>query len=352
MDPADVVSLPMTKPFIDVNSYHAYGLSIIQTSPENSLAWIMMNYIQLYGVPDSTNGDFIHFTTSSHFSDIPRSYVSRLHIDDVYKFFPNIVDFVMDRIRDGHYVNTILDEYYIPGTRAYGKYPFTHNILIHGFDRKKGVFQAAGYWNKPAVYAFGRNIPFKAFEQAFRNIAPISQYMNQTFEMIRYPYDSNRYIDAAFNIDVIKAFLLDYLEGKPHIERDPKRIRFVYGTKVYGLLTDMLVKQLNAPEGCHLIHLKTLQTIVNHKQMMAQRVNYLLREGWIRRKSSTAGCAGVQDSAENIHNIFAKYIWNKDKALLERMIVRTNDLVQKERAFIEALLEDITTGGVHRARFR
>lgn len=334
-----VVSLPLEVPIIDVHSFHAFSQAILLTQREKSLPWIVSNYIHIFGVPQFDKGNFIHLTTSSLFNSLPYTFVSKLHTDQLHSWFPDCIEFFIDCLNKRQYLAIALDEYYIPGMNSYQKSHLTHHILVHGYDREQRVFKIAGFFAKPPVFTFDQSLSFDLFQEALNHAGPVPQRVSQTLEIIQFPYHALNVPAVEFDISLITRSLEEHLLSKPLTEVNPKRIDYWFGLRAYDLL--ILFLELEREQGKPIIHMKALQTLVNHKKMMIERVVYLFETNCLTDNRYISMAETLLRKTMIVHQLCVKQRIVQDASNIARAIHCIEELKAYEKQFLEGLLDEL-----------
>jgi hypothetical protein len=332
-------TLPLSSPIIDVNSYHAFSQSILLTDRDRALPWILSNYIHIFGVPDFNNGNFIHYATQSYFHELPYTFVSKLHTDQLKSWFPNGLQFFMDCLNHNQYIAIALDEYYIPGTHSFQQQHFVHHILIHGYDLDQRLFKLAGYFSKPPTYAFNKSVSFEQLEEALAHVAPVRQRISQTLEIIQYPYEDLCTVPFEFDTAAVLRSLEEHLQSKPMTEKNPKRIHFWFGLRAYDLLIRFIELELDHNQS--IINMKSLQTLVNHKKLMLERTKFMVQQRFVTDEGLLAMSEELLNKTVILHHLFVKQRIAKDPRNMERAIKCIHDVKEYEEKFLERFINHL-----------
>ncbi len=128
----------------EVNSYlyRAYPVCII-TAYANLIPWYASRNIQLcaqtysdgYIVPDYMESEFYYLEVLDH---------AKFTYEQLNEMTDNIVNYIIDQINKGYYVNIFLDEYYLENKSRYLKEHFVHENLIYGYDNSTRKFKTVG----------------------------------------------------------------------------------------------------------------------------------------------------------------------------------------------------------------
>ncbi len=328
--------LPLCRPVIDVNSYHAFSQAIVLTNESLSLPWLFSQYIHLFGVPEFDKGNFIHFASSSYFHELPCTFVSKLHLEQVREWFDDPISFFIDCLHKNQYLAIALDEFYIPGTASYQTKKLVHHIMIHGVDVSRQLFYVAGYFSTPPVFDSGREVSFDQLRESFRHAGPIKQRISQTLEIVQYPYQDASTQTFELDLSFVARSLEEYLLSKPLTEKNPKRIHFWFGLRMYDLLEQFLQRELEADQP--IIHMKALQTLVNHKRWMVRRMEYLQDRKLIEGGALIEMSKDVLKQTIILHHWCVKQRVKRNPANLVHAIRCARQLKQSEALFLEKCL--------------
>ena len=147
---------------------HAFLFSILSTD-DIYLPWLFGgNYTQL--VFDRDPGWMpLDFYTPLGYSGsgfacpfLDAQWIGRTLIEGGYG---SLVPFLTESIDEGYYARLTVDEFYLPGRTSYRRRHFMHSLLVHGYDRGRGLFLAAGYLAN-GEYGSTR-VSFTELEEAF-----------------------------------------------------------------------------------------------------------------------------------------------------------------------------------------
>jgi hypothetical protein len=333
------ITLPLEVPLIDVHSFHAFSLAILLTNKQLTMPWILSNYIHIFGVPHFDKGNFIHLATSSNFYEMPYTFVSKLHTEQLRSWFPDHIQFFIDCLNQNQYLSIALDEYYIPDTHSYQKNHLVHHILVHGYDLNQQLFRVAGYFSNPPLFAFNKPVSFELFGEALAHAGPVKQRVSQTLEIIRFPYEDLSTTPYEFDISMIIRSLEDHLLSRPLIEKNPKRIDFWFGMRAYELLVQFL--QLEQENNKLIIHMKVLQTLVNHKKIMLERMKYLYEHQYITDSGFIGMSEELLKKTVIVHHLCVKQRIVQDPRNLIRAIKCVQELMDYEKNFLEKLMDHL-----------
>lgn len=138
-----------------------------------------------------------------------------------------IIDFIIQCIREGYYVSLNIDEYYDPNRESYNSRHFIHENLLFGFNASSNYFYSAGF-NREKSYSYSK-ISFKEFSDA---VAAVKE--ENTLKIMR--PEAN----VVFKLDIenVKNILTDYLNSGNTSIRNRMFTRptsdAVYGLEIYG----------------------------------------------------------------------------------------------------------------------
>ncbi|GBF78226.1 hypothetical protein PA598K_06842 [Paenibacillus sp. 598K] len=324
-------SLPLANPPIKYLQHYAYRLSIILNHDEG-WPWFYSNFIQLLGRKGATGAadyriDFLPAALGFHtffplldYSPLKKEIILNQLQCDVH-------DLLQRSLQEQLYIYTFVDEFYIPHRRSYQQQHFGHDILIYGYDLSERAYHVVGF-DENMMYRETK-VRFDQMEQAMMSAPeqPIIQiYRNQ------FSYE--------LDMEAIKDALTDYI----HAHNSSKRLRsFVtpmpdhhyYGLAVYSGLEEHL-DMLGEDMGNYNIRLTHL--LMEHKQCMLLRLDYLKKEGRLFDADELLGSyQELMDMTLKLRHLYLKISLSTDKEAPGKV----KDLLLTLRAADESLSEKI-----------
>lgn len=240
------------------------------------------------------------------------------------------LDFAINSINQGDYVNIYLNNYYIPHRVAYQKEHSVREHLLYGYDLEKRIFYAVGF-NEKLIYS-NSEISFSNFKSGF----------NETDEKM--PLNLLKFNETEkymFDIENVKQLLTDYLYSNDTSKRvrmyknpNPKKL---YGMKVYDglkLYLDNLEKE-KIP-----IDLKPFHILLEHKRCMVSRIKYMFENKYILTLNPFHDVyIDIEKKAQILLNLLIRYSMTGDTALIKSSIVALDEMAEKERHILVNLLQ-------------
>ena len=248
------------------------------------------------------------------------------------KFFEGHVHGIIRNILDrGYYVTfSHIDDYYIPGKTWYKEKHFPHDGLICGYDQEKKTY---------SIFAYDKNWVYRVFD------IPQSSFIKGMRSGISMGLDTNiRGIKA--NRDIIelepktiykniKNYLDSNLENNP-VGTDEK----VKGSAVHDYLymyLDMLSKGEIKTEYADR---RILRFIWEHKKCMLDRIQ-AVENYYHTNHDLSERYRNVVSSADRARMIYAMYITNRKKELLESVKKLLKTFHDEETLVLNELLNEM-----------
>lgn len=330
------IQLPIAKPLIVGYLHHAHPLLVLFAN-ENNMPWFFSHYIQLYSfkadIPFVGVDHKIDFF--SYFGQNPPYPRLTTHWMDKDFFESNNIDaveFTINCIRRGYYVEATLNEFHLPNKVVHNTMDLPHQNFVYGCDFENRVFKCFGF-NKNSSFTT-IDIAFDDFRKAF--------YQS--------PFAGIAWMDADHAIDttgwgqridraLIASSIRDYLDGaNSALAHQVAGAKF--GMDVYNDVKDILVNMPPDRADIRLWHI-----IWEHKRCMKERVSFLQKHGLL-----TSDCAQLQDSAAEIEklslvarNVVLKYRLTGDVRLTGEVCKTLDTLLEKEKPMLENVFRQLET---------
>lgn len=304
-------------------------------------AWYYQNHIQLHCAQGLSN----------YGGSVPLDFFGALRINDIYtitnpwiltdlvsydtiSMLPSYVDFAIRSVINGYYVESTLNEYYLPFSAAYMKEDFPHRSMIYGFDLEKQVFYVLGY-DKNKHYSKAE-VPFGNMEKAFRELQreqdiPIAQTC--LFK------PSGPEVDTEVNTGIIKRMLNEYVnstDSSKRFEYMRTDLPRVYGMDIYDEMISNIDVFLNDVRVAYLLH--------EHKKVMCNRIRFLADCGKIEKESYeklTILAQQAEKLALMLRNFIIKYSISKSPAIRSNALDKLSELKALEQSFYPELIDSI-----------
>lgn len=267
------IKLPICNPLVRGYLHHAYQLSILGNY-EKAKPWIFMNYIQLvsetglspfpvqFYLPDGQGYNWSILSPCFEYQFVTRDFIMRHGLD--------VLDIVRDAIGSGYYVYTYVNERHIPGKDAHVKgRDFNHMMMLHGMDDEEGLVFFWGY-AQGGAYVEG-SATFEQWRQAYLD----NRHHFALFEDRLYLLKMREDEGFVLKLDLASVIQdLTCLRDAKQVARNVldchEQMPCVYGLDVY----DKLVSS-HRNTNDHWCTLRSLHLLMEHKQVMVERLRYI-----------------------------------------------------------------------------
>lgn len=263
-----IKKLPLGHSPIIGYQHHAYPLSICSLHPSFE-EWFYCNYIQLVCNPTG-NQLLMNFYEYGRIN--PKSpLLGEMYLPKtLIAQYINPMRFIEDAIRNGHYIVTFVDEFYIPGRYAYEKFHNVHDILVYGYDKLNHTLNVAGY-DAHAQYQLAE-VYSGDFEMAFNEIKTTSGALVKWADGIhlyQLKTDESFHIDIEIIVELMEDYLFSRDSSKRFAMYD-NPVEQIYGMDVY----DAVVLYLQSIKDEN-IDIRIPHIIFEHKKCMVARLRYI-----------------------------------------------------------------------------
>lgn len=276
--PKDSVVLPIKYPIVTSFTYHANLLSILGTK-RSTYEWILSNYIQVYCYKEISK----HYFGDFYFPGINQIYPAEncpwitrqlIHVNTLKNLNIQILDFIMQSIDDGYYVNIVLNHFYIKSSIYYQNEKLPHDVFITGYNKRERVFYANDFLFRENVQYADTTITFDEFIEAYEDCSP--EHPHNLYKGIIYLLKLKESADFTWNEHNLIHSLRNYYEGKmpEHWEmyHDPEEPEVVFGMNMYDALVLYLEEGIEKKFD-NLDH-REYFVMADHKHLMMERLSY------------------------------------------------------------------------------
>ena len=300
----------------------------------------------------------------------------------------SVVPFLIESIDDGYYARLTVDEFYLPGRTSYRRRHFMHSLLVHGYDRGRGLFHVAGYL---ANGEYGSSpVSFTELEEAFavglgplepgdgdrnegkprrfdgvgsradlrrcmRSKRPSNVESNRVW-LVRYNREARFELDFAAALEMLE----DYANSAPTPARFasiltfpnkvytlgqplPEREDLTFGVETCRCLQWWMEEVLGGRREFDVIPFHVLW---EHKKIMVSRLEYFERNGYLDPSLAlSARYREIEARAAHLRLLMIRCRMKQDRKLLARSLARVGDLREEEEVVLAAVL-----GAAGRAR--
>ncbi|MCZ1264758.1 hypothetical protein [Paenibacillus tundrae] len=320
--------LPFQAPPIKTFNYLAYEIGITLTNDE-SLPWFHMNYFLLC-CPKTD----LHLEDHKlGFSLLDNPFLSKIHLSK--SFIQDITDpiqFITISLNHGYYVNTFVNEYFIPNRRAYHLESYLHDILIIGYDSVEMILNVVGYNSKGQFVS--DNVSYDDFRNSFIYCTSSKEQWLDRFELI-----IPKKQEFQFNISFILNQIEDFLNGKNDAKfkyfEVPIKERDAYGKDVYEYIISY-IKENTTYWDIRFFHL-----LLEHKVAQLERIKFLEKKGFIKNIDELIiSNEKLVETANILFNITLKFnitsaFGNNEK---DKLIALIKQLEQQEEDILKSLI--------------
>lgn len=283
-------------------------------------AWNSMNYLQLCLDLNDVYGarwldyymfprkDYDHlYGVYSYFFDV--EYFKYYEILEVWGNLDKFVKYCLNR---GYYLLIRLDEYYLPGRKAYNEYHYEHDNLIYGYDNRE--YYLLGY-NEKVTDSRVKNDGLD--DICYKN-KKIVRYRLATNEC-RYTFDLDGFLQT------LKEFIYGIDSSKKY-SNTLTQSTCIYGLKVFeAFLNDNRANEL-------LLTDKRIPYLLSeHCEIMMRRLEFLIAEGYIKKKRNIdmlrVKCKEMNEQGKILLWVFLKNrITNKGKDNVMKNLIKLYEL--------------------------
>ncbi len=295
--------------------------------------WYFTNYIQLKCNPNSGN---VH---ADHYCSLSKNYTYHnlnmfldynvLDKQLILDYFGSIREYVKSSVDRNNYIELMLNEFYLPGTKSYQKIDRDHVNMIYGYDNSTGIFMTMG------IEANGL-IRFKDF--TYSDIEEAIDHCNQSYDIIAIKYNPDSHL-FELNIDFIVKFIKDYLNGynssKDCASLVPATMEN-FGVKIYAVYLNQEYYNI------FLSDRRISFIIYEHKAIMYERIKFLMKRGILNEYDGLnllSFSKELVNISSNIMMYVIKYSIKVDENISLRIITLMNELQSKETVMMKLLLD-------------
>ena len=293
-----------------------------------------------------------------------------------------VVPFLIGSIDDGYYARMTVDEFYLPGRSSYRRRHFLHSLLVHGYDRGRGLFRVAGYLENgeygssqvtftelEAAFAVGLE-PLEEGECGDKNEGKPPRYdgVGSRADLRRCIYskqpsnvESNRVWlvrynrEARFELDFLAALEIieDYANSAPTPSRFasiltfpnkvytlgqpvPEREDLTFGVETYGCLQWWMEEVLRGRREFDIIPFHVLW---EHKRVMVARLKYFEKNGYLDPSQALSSrYREIEAGAAHLRLLMIRCRMKQDGKLLVRSLARVDNLREAEMEILGGVL--------------
>lgn len=346
--------LPLVTPPVNYLLNHAYVLSVL-LNDERAYAWMYSNYIQVYyskKIDCRFSMNYYLGNMTKYFYNIPFLEVRTMDKEFLLKEVKDPLEFVKHAMEEDYYVMTIADEYHIPGKKKYQKEHFMHLIMFHGYSSEEQCLYSSGYTDMNVFVE--QTVSFDDFIKAFLSAEGDNKGIRDHYVMLLRHQDKNRlkfpqsnynYFEYNFDLDYIKRMLKEYLDSeqtdrKLGMYQNPNQ-NLSWGITIYENIIQNFDLILSQPK-LKQTEYKAFHGLVEHKDMMINRIKYMGENGYLRNWEDLLSCyEGIEKETKILRNNVLRYDFTLDGGLLEKSKVLAKSIKSLEEEVINTMIQRI-----------
>lgn len=250
--------------------FYAFPLAILGTVP-GAEEWIFSNYIQLAYDPAEDSPVRLCFYLDDYATN---PWLETIRLDQAWLenvHGPDIVAFVRGQVSAGYYPYFNVDEYFVPGRRAFQKVHHSHDLLVHGYDDAQGSVDVLGFDDRGNFVS--RPISYSdliAAWQSHRTMDAPCQQVN----CYRIRTDATYPLDLQLVLRTLDEYRTGFNSSTHYAALRTPWSRW-YGLGIYAGLQERLTRYL---DGEVRYDIRDTHVLWEHKRLMTQRVAYMTRD--------------------------------------------------------------------------
>lgn len=278
-----MIRLPLDVPYTH-RPEDALQLAAVRSHPDGE-HWLADHYVDLYIHKDYTNEPWEGFWDANMLFACPFIIYNSIASESLVNMNLCLTDFVISMLRDRNYVYCSMNQAYIP---RFASNPIrsSHGATIYGYDSESETFLLADFINGKYTHF---TCDKASLEKAIRycNTAYLDNFdpyigidlLNAHLGTISF-LKVNSNVHYEFNREYLVNSLSNYLEG-----RGPQGFNYVpYGRDTYLLDwgIPILDRYQEVVQNSDRVYIKFLYLLKMHKQIMQQRLQYLVKNRYVR----------------------------------------------------------------------
>ncbi|MBQ7673164.1 MAG: hypothetical protein IJT36_01365 [Alphaproteobacteria bacterium] len=234
------------------------------------------------------------------------------------------LDIVKHMIKNGCYVSGGLNEKYIPGKSAFGRYDYHHDYLVYGYDDDENVLYSIGYLSQR------KYVPFKIKYVDFSCAIDDNLQPKKSFEIWKY----NSEYEFNINIPRIRTCFTDYYNSTTSYG---KREKALYGFEANDHLKEY-IRKFTSINNRKEIDDRYTRAFMEHKKMVllcAKSLQSIL-------EFSVDPLKSVYEKSCSIFYLSIKYNIGKDINEITRICNLFDEIVQIEQKTIKNIIDALS----------
>ncbi len=334
--------LPVKYPVITGHPSTA-GLFSVLGNCEKTNAWIFSNYIQIaVGIRNGNifaGGSVDAIILPAYHAEKTCPYIihSLLTRDTVASIDNNILDFIIKMIDAENYIYLVADQQYFIDIHEEA---FPHDMFIYGYDLESESFYAADFTFSDTGKYIYKEISMQGFKKGYEVITEKDDfYYYERGGVGLFHFDSNAYYN--FDIEFVKEQIREFLNSIDYSERfrsaDNPFEKREYGARAYDLLGSFLRDDKGEHRGVR----KSLSVLRDHKKLMVDRLQYMMKNGYINNENLIVEYEDIYKRQNQLLLLFIKYELTKNYRYVEKVASDMDILKLKEVDCLKELLNEL-----------
>jgi hypothetical protein len=197
----------------------------------------------------------------------------------------DIIDFIINNINQGNYLNISVDEYFLPHKLRSERTHFIHHELVYGYDNHKRELKTIGFNDEKLIdiLTFTYDEFRDAYEKGKEFYQESAPWTSHVAVQLLYSngFDRPYPFRMKFFLDKLNSYLRSTKEKEIVYYWSLKDERVEYGFKVHDVVLEYLEKLL---QGITLMDYRALHLLYEHKNGLAKRFAYIIKRYGITGK--------------------------------------------------------------------
>ncbi len=337
------VVLPMSAHEYKTYPNIASLLCILHDHPE-TLPWICNNFIQIVYYPSLQKVDYITKTDcffDSIMFDCPWLHIQTTHRDLIdRKWGGSIVDYAVDCLDSGFYVNFVADQFYIRASDAYQIREHNHDMFIYGYDSEAGLLFIADSM-KDGKYV-QTTCSYDEMEQAYHRADLAKDWFDR--RVFSYSFKPEPYFQYKKYLDFDSRFAVNLLNRYLHSTVPDLDIcrENTYGIGVYDKIQAYLSQVCDTGSR---VDIRPVHLLNEHKKFMLLRIGYMNRNGCLTGGGYEEAYEEIKRMHETCLGLLLKYVFTGESQMIVKVKHFLEKAVVEEKRVLSEMIPHITRPG-------
>jgi len=303
---------------------HAMFLGVLFLNPTYERHFFS-HYANLQYDPESI-WKIVNFIVPRFYTDEDFLVVTEVGYDRFDMFSDEeFLKLIYKMMNQGYYLYAHVNEKHIPNSPGYQAFDFMHDILLYGANVTEEKLDCISYVIDENMESLQYKLGELNYNHFIKAIKDISNRNHFHFFKTKENYEFK------FDADLLKAQLHDYLNARNETFNMPYSSSCVFGIAVY----DSIIKEIESNEA---IDLRITKILLEHKQCMLQRIEYLMTHYIISSENNLLDYKNVVKKFENIHKLATKYSVTRLMPIKAQIGERIKNAIALERTILPNLI--------------